>query len=125
MVVAETTPINVARSDAEEAAAGWLEKLLDSGRRDWKASSPTSLHCQPVEELPCRVFSFAQDTMGGFAPCFGLIAGRKSRGLFWQYTTIDPATGHPLPPELALSEIETVIDVLVPAVLSPLPGPAA
>ena len=124
MAEVEETPISVSRSEAEEAAAGWLQKLLASGRRDWKPSSPTSLHCQPIKELPCRVFSFAESTKGGFAPCFGLIAGRKSRGPFWQYTTVDPVTRHPLPPELALSEIETVIDMLVPAALSPAPGPA-
>ena len=58
-------------------------------------------------------------------PCFGLVAGYKHRGRSWQYTTVDSVTKRPLPPDLALSEIETVIDILIPSALFSVPGPAA
>lgn len=124
MVVGEPRHVTSSRSDAEKAAAGWLEEFVSGGRHDWRFSTPTSLECHPVPELPCRVFSFAEPAKGGFAPCFGLVAGYKHRGRSWQYTTVDPETGDPLAPELALAEIETVIDILIPSALSSVPGPA-
>ena len=124
-MVGEPGHVIISRSDAEKAAAGWLRKLVANGKHDWRLSTSTSAECRPVSELPCRVFSFAEQTQDGFVPCFGLVAGYKHRDQSWQYTTVDPATGHPLAPELALSEIETVIDILVPTVLSSIPGPVA
>ena len=125
MVVGEPGHLSASRSDAEKDAAGWLRQLVAEGKHKWRLSTSTTAECQPVSELPCRVFSFAEQTEDGFVPCFGLIAGYKHRGDSWQYTTVDPATGHPLAPELALSEIETVIDILIPSALSSVPGPAA
>ncbi len=124
MVAAESTPVRASRSDAQEVAVSWLGKLLSGNRRDWRRSGSASIECQPVEELPCRVFAFTEPSGKGFAPCFGLIAGRKTSGRFWQYTTIDRATGYPLPPELALSEIEVIIDVLIPSAVSSVPVPS-
>lgn len=125
MVVVEPTHAKASRSDAERDAAGWLEKLINDGKHDWKSSTPTSVECRPIPELPCRVFSFAEPAGGGFVPCFGLVAGYKHRGRSWQYTAVDPTTESPLPPDLALSEIETIIDILVPTSLASVPGPAA
>lgn len=124
-MAAEPAYLSVSRSDAESAARGWLEQLITRGKHDWKSSTPTSVKCQPIPELPCRVLSFAQPVEGGFVPCFGLVAGYKHRGQSWQYTTVDGETRHPLPPDLALSEIETVIDILIPSVLASIPGPTA
>ena len=123
MAVAEMGPMNPSRSEAEELAVRSFEKLLTSNRRGWMRSGSASVECQPVEELPCRVIAFAEPTSGGFAPCYGLIAGRKTSGRFWQYTTVDRATGNPLPPDRALSEIEAIIDVLIPSAVSSVPGP--
>ncbi|MDE0231968.1 MAG: hypothetical protein OXN93_06765 [bacterium] len=117
--------VRASRSEAEAAAAGWLQELVTKGRHDWRFTTPASVECQPVPELPCRVFSFAEQTEDGFVPCFGLVAGYKHRGDSWQYTTVDPETRHPLAPEMALSEIETVIDILIPTSLTSVPGPAA
>lgn len=125
MVVGEQGNVSVSRADAEKVAAGWLRELVADGKHDWRFSTSTTLECQPVSELPCRVFSFAEQTDDGFVPCFGLVAGYKHRGDSWQYTTIDPETGYPLAPEVALSEIETVIDILIPSAISSVPGPAA
>lgn len=125
MVVDEPAHASCSRSDAESDAAGWLEELISRGRQAWKMSTPTSVECRPIPELPCRVFSFAEPAGGGFVPCFGLIAGHKRRGQSWQYTTIDPTTGIPLPPEVALSEIETIIDILIPTSMASVPGPVA
>ncbi len=125
MVAGEPTHVSATRSDAEAVAAGWLEELITDGRHEWRFSTSTSVECQPVPELPCRVFSFAEQTQRGFVPCFGLVAGYKHRGQSWQYTAVDPETGHPLAPEVALSEIETVIDILIPSALFSVPGPVA
>lgn len=123
-MVGEPEHLSASRSEAETAAAGWLQELVSNGRHPWRFATSTSVECQPVSELPCRVFSFAERTEGGFVPCFGLVAGYKHRGDSWQYTTVDPATRNPLAPELALSEIETVIDILIPSAISSVPGPA-
>ena len=125
MVAAEPGHVSASRPEAENAAAGWLRQLVAEGRHGWRLSTSTTVECQPVAELPCRVFSFAEQTEDGFVPCFGLVAGYKHRGDSWQYTTVDPETGRPLAPEMALSEIETVIDILIPSALSSVPGPAA
>ena len=125
MVVVEPPHVHASRSDADTDAAGWLEELVARGKHDWRSSTPTSVECRPIPELPCRVFSFAEPAGEGFVPCFGLIAGHKHRGQSWQYTTVDPTTGIPLPPDLGLSEIETIIDILVPISLASVPGPAA
>lgn len=125
MVVADPMHVSSSRFDAERVAVDWLGELVSGGKHDWRLSTPTSVECQPVPELPCRVFSFAEPTQGGFVPCFGLIAGYKHRGQSWQYTTVDPTTRNPLPPDLALSEIEAVIDILIPSALSSVPGPVA
>ena len=122
MLAGEPTHVSASRSDAEAVAAGWLEELVANGEHEWRFSTSTSVECQPVPELPCRVFSFAEQTQGRFVPCFGLVAGYKHRGQSWQYTAVDPETGHPLAPEVALSEIETVIDILIPSALSSVPG---
>ena len=125
MAAGESTNVSASRSDAEAVAAGWLEELVTKGRHDWRFSTSTSVECQPVPELPCRVFSFAEQTHRGFVPCFGLVAGYKHRGHSWQFSTVDPKTGHPLAPDIAMSEIETVIDILIPSALSSVPGPVA
>lgn len=125
MVAGEPGHVIASRSDAEKAAAGWLRRLVADGRHGWRLPTSTSAECRPVAELPCRVLSFAEKTEEGFVPCFGLVAGYKHRDQSWQYTTVDPVTGQPLDPELALSEIETVIDILIPTVLSSIPGPVA
>ena len=77
----------------------------------------------PRAPLPCLLLR--RQTQGRFVPCFGLVAGYKHRGQSWQYTAVDPETGHPLAPDVALSEIETVIDILIPSALSSVPGPVA
>lgn len=125
MVAVEPAYANASRSDAESDAAAWLKRLVNSGRHNWKPSTSTSVQSRPIPELPCRVFSFAEPAGGGFVPCFGLIAGHKYRGQSWQYTAVDPIKGSPLPPELALAEIETIIDILVPISLVSVPGPVA
>ena len=125
MVVGEPGHVSASRPEAEEAAAGWLQELVSGGRHEWRFTTSTSVECQPVSALPCKVFSFAEQTKDGFVPCFGLVAGYKHRGDSWQYTTVDPATGSPLAPEVALSEIETVIDILIPSATTSVPGPVA
>ncbi len=125
MVADEPAHVSPPRSEVEDMAAAWLEELVANGRHNWRFSTSTSVECQPVPELPCRVFSFAEQTPEGLAPCFGLIAGYKHRGQSWQYTTVDPVSRHTLPPQPALSEIETIIDILIPAAISSVPGPVA
>lgn len=121
------TPLSVFRSveEAERDTERWLTYLAEKGRHGWERVEPLQLRTQPTPNLPCRLLGMTGESpRGGHLPLFMLMAGKRRRRRYWQYITRDVATGEIHSPEVALQDIEWIVDALsLSANLPPLPRP--
>ena len=115
------TAIYPSRSEAEAEAVRWLAEFAGDGDYDWEWDTPNTLACEPVTGFPCRVMVLATRVGDGFVPCMAFTAGLKYEGRYWQGRITDE-NDLPLPPQAALSELKTVLGVLVPASQTLIPG---
>ena len=100
--------------EAQREALKWLSYLVEKGRYDWKWAGSARLKTQPASALPVRLFADRSPfSDGGWGPSFAMMAGRKFSGCYWQYTTCDPISGRPHPPEKAIEDIEDLLDCFV------------
>ena len=60
-------------------------------------------------------------TGNGFVPCLAFTVGVKYEGRYWQGRLTDD-DGLPLDFQEALSELTTILEVLIPASQIPIPG---
>lgn len=111
--------------EAESEATRWLDCLVESGRYDWEWVEPLQIKAQPTPNLPCRVLGIAaQNPDGGHSPLLMLMAGKRRRRRYWQYTTREVGSGKIHPQETALEDIEWLVGALkISAELPPLPRP--
>ncbi len=119
-----TTPlVSSSVEEAEREAKRWLTHLAENGRYDWEWVEPLQLKTQPTPNLPCRLLGIpGENPGGGHSPLFMLMAGKRRRRRYWQYTTRDVVSGEIHSPEVALEDIEWLVDALArSADLPPLP----
>ena len=111
--------------EAERDAERWLTYLAENGRYGWERVEPLQLKAQPTSNLPCRLLGMTgKNPRGGFSPVFMLMAGKRRRRRYWQYITRDVVSGEIHSPEVALEDIEWIVDALSrSADLPPLPRP--
>lgn len=115
------TAVYDSRSEAEAAAAFWMGRFATDSEHDWRWDTPTTLADEPVSGFPCRVMVLTVPAADGFVPCLAFTAGLKYEGRYWQGRLTDE-DGLPLEPRTALSELETILDVLIPASQTSVPG---
>lgn len=107
------------RTDAEAAAARWLNDMVDgSWLFDWAWRGTTAVVAEPHPELPCVVFSGARQFCGWWVPTLFLMAGHRDTTRYWQWATcaerLAPKVG-----DEAIEGIEWVIDMLMCVAESP------
>ena len=111
----ETTPISApvrSRHEAEEEAAEWLDWLVEHGEHGWIRTSRLGLRAQPTQNLPCHLLAATMESGSGYMPFLMLMAGKKRRNRYWQYTTKDPLTGLPHPRDKVLGDIDKLVGAL-------------
>ena len=115
------TAIFDSRSEAEASSVVWMGKLVDDSDYDWQWDTPITLACEPVSGFPCWIMVLTTRTGNGFVPCLAFTAGVKYEGRYWQGRLTDD-DGLPLGFQEALSELTTILEVLIPASQIPIPG---
>ena len=115
------TAVFGSRSEAETSAVPWMEELAESSDYDWEWDTPTTLFSEPAPGFPCRVIALATPTGDGFVPCLAFTAGIKYEGRYWQGRLTDDE-GTPLGLQEAVCELGTILEVLVPASQTYIPG---
>ena len=108
-------PLHVFQSgeEAERYTERWLTHLAENGRHGWERVEPLQLKTQPTPNLPCRLLGMTgENPGGGHSPLFMLMAGKRRRRRYWQYITRDVVTGEIHSPEVALDDIEWIVDAL-------------
>ena len=109
------------RSEAEAAAVFWMGRFATDSEHHWRWDTPTTLAGEPVSGFPCRIVVLAMPATDGFIPCLAFTAGLKYEGRYWQGRLTDE-DGLPLEPRTALSELETILEVLISASQTSVPG---
>lgn len=115
------TAVYDSRSEAEAAAVFRMERFAADSEHQWRWDTPTMLAAEPVSGFPCRVMVLTVPATDGFVPCLAFTAGLKYEGRYWQGRLTDE-DDLPLEPRMALSELETILEVLVPASQTYVPG---
>lgn len=115
------TAVYDSRSEAEAAAVFWMGRFGEDSEHDWRWDTPTMLVSEPVSGFPCRVLVLTVPDADGFVPCLAFTAGLKYESRYWQgrLTNEDDL---PLEPRTALTELETILEVLVAASQAYVPG---
>ena len=112
----ETTSISApvrSRHEAEEEAAEWLDWLVEHGQHGWTRTSRLGLRAQPTQNLPCHLLATTMESGArGHMPFLMLMAGKKRRNRYWQYTTKDPLTGLPHSRDKVLGDVDKLVGAL-------------
>ena len=94
--------------------------LAGDSEYDWRWDTPTTLACEPAPRFPCRVMVSATPVGDGFVPCLAFTAGLKYGSRYWQ-GRITEENDLPLHPQAALSEVKTILGVLILASQTSIP----
>ena len=106
------------RVEAEAAAAGWLEDMVDgSWQFEWSRRGPGAVVSEPHADLPCVVMSGARELSGWWVPTLFLMAGRRETTCYWQWATCGERQSPKVGAE-AIAAVEWVINMLLPVVES-------
>ena len=98
-----------------------MGRFATDSEHDWRWDTPSMLVSEPVCGFPCRVVVLTEPAADGFVPCLAFTAGLKYEGRYWQGRLTDE-DDLPLEPRQALCELETVLEVLVAASQTFVPG---
>lgn len=99
---------------AQREAAEWLDWLVKKGAHNWAHGSPMSISAKPSKHLPCQVLAAtAYVENQGHMPYLMLMAGKKHRNRYWQYSTVDLQTGVPHARNKALRDVDHLVDTLI------------